>query len=161
MRAAYLSRILRVYAHRRSGPLSFWYERPEPNERALAGDPGYFMRFARKARYRGPFDEQGVPMLAYGGDIGCQYNPIAIAQYGLARFKNWLADGTGSQHRAWTVAASWLARELRPNHHGVPVWMHHFDWPYRQRLVAPWYSGLAQGAGLSMLVRAARVTGDE
>ena len=161
MRAAYLSRILRVYAHRRSGPLSFWYEQPELNEPALAGDPGYFMRFADKARYRGPFDEEGVPMLDYRGDIGRQYNPIAIAQYGLARFNQWLADGARSHHTAWTAAANWLARELRPNHHGVPVWMHRFDWPYRERLIAPWYSGLAQGAGLSMLVRAARVTGDE
>ncbi|MEP6919120.1 MAG: D-glucuronyl C5-epimerase family protein, partial [Acidobacteriota bacterium] len=36
------------------------------------------------------------------------------------------------------------------------MWLHHFDWPYRQTLRAPWYSGLAQGNGLSMLVRAAR-----
>jgi hypothetical protein len=161
VRAAYLSRILRVYAHRRSGPLSFWYEQPEPNEPALAGDPGYFMRFAHKAGYRGPFDEQGVPILDYGGDIGRQYNPIVVAQYGLARFNKWLADGARPHHMAWTAAARWLVRELRPNRHGVPVWMHHFDWPYRQRLIAPWYSGLAQGAGVSMLVRAARITGEK
>jgi hypothetical protein len=39
--------------------------------------------------------------------------------------------------------------------------MHHFDWPYREPLKAPWYSGLAQGNGVSMLVRAARATGEE
>ncbi len=52
-------------------------------------------------------------------------------------------------------------RELVPNAFGVPVWMHHFDWPYRQLLKAPWYSGLAQGNGLSLLVRAARTSGEE
>ena len=56
--------------------------------------------------------------------------------------------------------AHWLTGELKPNAHGVPVWFHHFDWPYRQMLKAPWYSGLAQGNGLSLLVRAAQATGD-
>ena len=49
---------------------------------------------------------------------------------------------------------------MRPNGHGVRVWMHDFDWPYRQWLRAPWYSGLAQGNGLSLLVRAAITTGE-
>jgi hypothetical protein len=47
---------------------------------------------------------------------------------------------------------------MRPNTHGVRVWMHDFNWPYRQVLQAPWYSGLAQGSGLSLLVRAAKET---
>ena len=31
--------------------------------------------------------------------------------------------------------------------------MHHFDWEYRNKLKAPWYSALAQGNGISLLVR--------
>jgi hypothetical protein len=141
------------------------------------------MTFAGKARYKGPFDAAGIPLLDYQGDIGRQYNPIAIAQYGLARFNRWSAtqsgggfktamvrlkpDATrgfetasGDDRAAWTAAADWLARELRPNRHGVRVWMHDFDWPYRQVLQSPWYSGLAQGTGVSMLVRAAKATGE-
>jgi heparosan-N-sulfate-glucuronate 5-epimerase len=152
--------VLRVYGYRRAGPLSFWYERPEMNDVAFDRGPGYFMRFAGKARYRGPFDPDGIPLLDYRGDIGRQYNPIAIAQYGLARFNAWAAGGTSADRAAWIVAANWLERGMRPNGHGVRVWMHDFDWPYRQRLEAPWYSGLAQGSGLSLLVRAARTTGD-
>jgi hypothetical protein len=34
------------------------------------------------------------------------------------------------------------------------VWNHHFDWDYRDTLKAPWYSGLAQGQGVSLLLRA-------
>jgi heparosan-N-sulfate-glucuronate 5-epimerase len=152
--------VFRVYAHRRAGPLSFWYERPELNEAAFDRGPGYFMRFAGKARYRGPFDPDGIPLLEYRGDIGRQYNPVAVAQYGLARFNAWI-DKAGSDDRtAWIAAADWLERAMRPNDHGVRVWMHDFDWPYRQRLEAPWYSGLAQGSGLSLLVRAARTTGE-
>jgi hypothetical protein len=160
-RVAYLARVLRVYAHRSSGPLSFWYEQPEVNEAAFAEDArGYFMRFAGKARYQGPFDAAGIPLLDYQGDIGRQYNPIAIAQYGLARFNAWASGGTAEDRAAWIAVADWLARELRPNRHGVRVWMHDFDWPYKQLLQAPWYSGLAQGNGLSLLVRAAIATGN-
>jgi heparosan-N-sulfate-glucuronate 5-epimerase len=159
-RLAYLARVLRVYAHRRSGPLSFWYEPPEVNDQAFGG-AGYFMKFAGKARYKGPFDAHGVPLLDYQGDIGRQHNPIAIAQYGLARFNRWSTTGAQDDRTAWTRAAAWLARELRPNDHGVPVWMHDFNWPYRQLLRAPWYSGLAQGNGVSLLVRAAKATGEK
>ncbi len=45
-------------------------------------------------------------------------------------------------------------RNLEVNAAGVPVWHHHFDWEYRSPLVAPWYSGLAQGQGISLLARA-------
>jgi hypothetical protein len=34
------------------------------------------------------------------------------------------------------------------------VWNHQFDWEYRNTLKAPWYSGLAQGQGVSLLLRA-------
>lgn len=159
-RLAYLTRVIRVYAHRGSGPLSFWYEQPEVNEQAFGG-VGYFMTFAGKARYKGPFDAGGIPLLNYQGDIGRRHNPIAIAQYGLARFNRWSTTGAREDRAAWIGVADWLARELRSNGHGVRVWMHDFDWPYRQVLRAPWYSGLAQGHGVSLLVRAAKATGEK
>lgn len=160
-RLAYLARIARVYVNKSSGPLSFWYEQPTLNEHAFDGGTSYFMAFQGKAAYKGPFDERGVPLLDYRGDIGHQYNPIAIAQYGLARFNRWVESGhCAADEEAWRAVADWLSTELRPNAANVPVWMHDFDWPYRQTLVAPWYSGLAQGCGVSLLVRAAGATGD-
>lgn len=159
-RLAYLARVVRVYANPRSGPLSFWYERPELNESAFDGGAQYFMRFSGKAGYAGPFDLEGIPLLDYRGTIGKQYNPIAIAQYGLARFNQWSTRGSSKDHAAWIGVAEWLRHEMWPNNHGVRVWMHNFNWPYRELLRAPWYSGLAQGNGLSMLVRAAQATND-
>jgi hypothetical protein len=160
-RLEYLARILRVYARPASGPLSFWYEQPEVNPAARADRRQYFMRFRGKADYAGPFDADGIPLLDYRGRIGRQYNPIAVAQYGLARFNRWCDGGDARDRAAWLSASRWLVARLELNRHGVPVWMHHFDWPYRQVLRAPWYSGLAQGNGVSMLVRAAAETGDE
>jgi hypothetical protein len=50
--------------------------------------------------------------------------------------------------------SDWLVDHLERNAHGFPVWHHHFDWEYWQVLKAPWYSGLAQGQGISVLLRA-------
>jgi len=145
---------------RSRGPLSFWHERPELNDEAFAGIQ-YFMTFAGKAAYRGPFDGHGVPLLDYLGDIGRQYNPIAIGQYGLATFNRFHQQGRASDRRRFIASADWLVNQLRPNGHGLPVWMHEFDWHYREGLRAPWYSGLAQGVGLSLLARAWATTGDD
>lgn len=160
-RLGYLARVASVYARPSKGPLSFWHETPEVNEASFADDASqYFMRFQGKASYAGPFDASGVPLLDYRGAIGRQYNPIAIAQYGLARFTQCVRGGGRADEAAWRAVADWLVRSLRPNPQGVPVWFHEFDWPYRQPLVAPWYSGLAQGSGVSLLVRAAHHTGE-
>jgi heparosan-N-sulfate-glucuronate 5-epimerase len=144
-----------------SGPLSFWHEEPEINEAYRRDARRYFMTFRGKASYTGPFDASGIPLLDYRGRIGRQYNPIAVAHYGLARFNRWCEGGDSDDRTAWLAVARWLVANLQSNAHGVPVWLHHFDWHYRQGLAAPWYSGLAQGNGLSMLIRAATETGDE
>lgn len=160
-RVEYLTRILQVYARPSSGPLSFWHEEPEVNEARRRDARHYFMRFRGKANYAGPFDARGIPLIDYRGRIGRQYNPIAVAHYGLARFNRWCEGGDDGDRTAWLAVSRWLVANLQPNVHGVPVWFHHFDWPYRQLLEAPWYSGLAQGNGVSMLVRAATETGDD
>src|SRR5439155_17797627 len=94
------------------------------------------------------------PMLDYHGEIGLQYNPIAIAQWGLGNY-NLVRRGQGdaAEERFWK-ASDWLLTHLERNALGLWVWHHHFDWEYRTRLVAPWYSALAQGQGISLLVRA-------
>lgn len=151
---SYYRRILRVYLGGGRNPLSFWHEQPAVNERAFGNDPlPYYMTFDEKAKYAGPFDAQGIPLLDYRGRIGPRHNPIAIAQYGLACLN---ADN----NQPALKCADWLLSELKPNRQGIPVWTHDFDWEYFKTLRAPWYSGLAQGQGISLLLRAARVTGD-
>ncbi len=58
------------------------------------------------------------------------------------------------------LIADWLLAHLEPNAKGLSVWKHHFNWEYRDTLKAPWYSGLAQGQGISLLVRAHKESGD-
>ncbi len=113
------------------------------------------MLFAEKADYAGVFDLSGIPMLDYHGRIGAQYNPIAIAQWGLGNHDLFRQTGKTEHREKFLKAADWLVARLEKNSFGVFVWNHHFDWEYRTRLAAPWYSGLAQGQGISLLVRAA------
>jgi hypothetical protein len=162
-RLHYYWRVLRAYGRKDNSQLTFWHERPTVNETVDMSDPlsGYYMTFADKASYAGPFDADGVPLLDYHGVIGQQYNPIAIAQYGLAWFNKYVATGDPSALSVFIRQCDWLALHLEQNDHGLAVWMHHFDWEYCGILKGPWYSALAQGSGLSALVRAFALTGDE
>ncbi len=156
----YYRRIFSAYLGSGQSQLTFWHETPEINPRATATRLGeYYMLFREKAHYSGHYDDAGIPMLQYHGAIGLQYNPIAIAQWGLANYNYFCETGEG-----WGKtlrAADWLAANLEQNAHGLWVWNHHFDWDYRDPLRAPWYSGLAQGQGVSLLLRAHAHAGDE
>ncbi len=160
-RVKYLHRVVSAYLGSGPSQLTFWHERPETNPRALEEPLGeYNQCFFTKADYDAHTDAAGVPMLDYRGHVGVQYNPIAIAQWGLGNWNLWRRTGDERRRVRWTLAAEWLVDRLSPNERGLPVWKHEFDWEYRDTLRAGWYSALAQGQGLSLLCRAHRATGD-
>ena len=159
-RLRYWRRIFSAYSARRPSHLSFWHGTPELNDQAEPGTVDqYWQRFRAKARYPGPFDARGVPMLDYHGHVGLQYNPIAVAQWGLGNYNAFRSDADADARRKFMLAADWLVEHLEPNSAGLRVWNHHFDWEYRTPLKAPWYSALSQGQGVSLLVRAHAHTG--
>lgn len=156
----YYRRIVPAYLLGKPSQLTFWHEVPEVNERARPGGLGeYWMTFRAKADYAGPF-AGGVPLLNYHGRIGLQFNPIAIAQYGLGNFNLFKQTGQAERLARCLAAADWLVGHLERNGGGLRVWHHHFDWEYRTLLKAPWHSALAQGQGISLLVRAFQETGE-
>jgi heparosan-N-sulfate-glucuronate 5-epimerase len=151
----YYTRISQAYLGSGRSQLTFWHEVPEANPRASANHlSDYYMLFREKADYAGHYDVAGIPMLDYRGAIGLQYNPIAIAQWGLANCNRFTETGDEVRWQNTLKAARWLTAKLEQNAHGLWVWNHHFDWEYRDTLKAPWYSGLAQGQGVSLLLRA-------
>jgi heparosan-N-sulfate-glucuronate 5-epimerase len=160
-RVNYYRRISSAYLLPGKSQLTFWHDRPQVNPGAIIGQLGeYYMPFFEKADYVGPYDAGGIPLLNYHGSIGLQYNPIAISQWGLGNFNLFLRTQKQERRTKSLIAADWLVEHLELNPHGVPVWNHHFDWEYRTPLKAPWYSGLAQGQGISLLVRVWRETGN-
>jgi hypothetical protein len=77
---------------------------------------------------------------------------------GLGNFNLFLRTGEEGHKKKFIRAANWLCDHLEQNSCAVWIWNHHFDWEYRSLLKAPRYSGLAQGQGISLLVRAAHET---
>jgi heparosan-N-sulfate-glucuronate 5-epimerase len=159
-RLQYYRRIFSAYLVPGKSQLTFWHDRPRANPEAIVHQLSqYYMLFAEKAEYSGQYDSAGIPMLDYHGKIGLQYNPIAIAQWGLGNYNLFCQTHDIGQKKKFLAASDWLCAHLEPNASGAWVWNHHFDWEYRSRLKAPWSSGLAQGQGISLLVRAYRETG--
>lgn len=160
-RLRYLQRVFSAYLGNQPSQLTFWHEPPQINENAFGPDADeYYQQFFTKADYGAFVDADGIPMLDYRGHVGRQYNPIAIAQWGLGNWNLWKRTGSPGRRERSRRAADWLVRRLEPNAHGVPVWKHEFDWEYRDLLQKGWYSALAQGQGLSLLCRMHRATGD-
>lgn len=161
-RFRYLQRVFAAYVLRRQSQLTFWHNVPEVNESLQADQLGeYYMPFLAKADFPGVLDAQGIPMLDYHGRQGLQYNPIAVAQYGLGNYNLFRRTGSEERRTRFLAVADWLVRNLELNSFGLSVWNHHFDWEYRTKLVAPWFSGLAQGQGISVLARAHAETGNQ
>lgn len=159
-RLHYYRRIFSAYLLPGKSHLTFWHETPQANPGAAAHQLGeYYMLFAQKADYSSHRDSAGIPMLNYHGKIGLQYNPIAVAQWGLGNYNLLCQTQSDERKRRFLAASNWLCAHLEPNSHGTWTWNHHFDWEYRSPLKAPWHSGLAQGQGISLLVRAYRETG--
>ena len=158
---SYYRRIFSAYLGPGKSHLSFWHETPAENQSATTTELGeYYMLFSEKADYQGAYDSCGIPLLDYHGKIGPQYNPIAIAQYGLGNYNIFSRSADPSRRKKFFLVADWLRDHLEQNTHGLSVWVHQFDWEYRETLRAPWYSGLAQGQGISVLVRAHKESGD-
>lgn len=161
-RLAYYRRVFSAYLGKGNSHLTFWHGVPQVNENTPLDQLGeYYMAFLHKADYPGPFDDQGIPLLDYHGKVGLQYNPIAIAQYALAHYNLFARTSEQKHFDIFLKQVDWLVSNLEMNPKGLYVWNHHFDWEYREVLRDPWYSALAQGQGISALVRAYSKTGRE
>ncbi len=160
-RLRYYRRIFSAYLLGGDSHLTFWHETPAENPNATPNELGeYYMLFAGKADYRGAYDAAGILLLDYHGKIGLQYNPIAIAQYGIGNYNLFRRGADPIRREKFFLVADWLCSHLEQNARGLSVWNHHFDWEYRDTLKTPWYSALAQGQGISVLVRAHKESGE-
>ena len=157
-RITYWKRILNTYLFKKGSNLNFWHGEPEINLNFKNTEKfSYYMKFEYKANYDNVLDKSGVPMLDYSGNIGKKYNPIAIAQYGLGNFNLYLDTEDLSRREKVLLSAAWLKKNIVKNELGIHSWMHYFDFEYKQKLISPWHSGLAQGSGISLLLRAHKI----
>jgi hypothetical protein len=161
-RLNYFKRIFKVYLTRDKGYLSFWHENPEVSENIKPYELGpYYQTFWDKAQYKGPQDPKGVILFDYYFDIGRQYNPLAIAQYGLGNYNLYLKTKDQKYLDIAKTQGEWLIANLEENGSGIPVWKHKFRWHYKKYLAPGWYSAHSQGTGISLLARLYKETKDE
>jgi heparosan-N-sulfate-glucuronate 5-epimerase len=155
-------RIFFAYLTSGESQRTFWQGSPRINEAATVDRLGeYYMEFFRTEDFARDHDAGGIPMVNCGGRIGLQFNPVAIAQWGLGNHDLFKRTGNQENRRRFTAASDWLCDHLEQNSFGVWVWKHHFNLKCKSTLKVPWYSGIAQGQGMSLLVRAHAQTGDQ
>ena len=102
-------------------------------------------------KYYHPKDENGLPLRIYTS-IGKQYNPTRIAAYGLAHYNEYLKCGNKKNLKEFLKVANWFVQSEKG------IWFYNFKW---LSLNPPWISAMAQGEGISVLVRAWLITGKE
>jgi hypothetical protein len=159
MNINYYKRILMAYLLSPGSNLSFWHTALKTNSVADYGAIGrYYMNFADKTKYAGPFDADGIPVLDYKGPLGLQYNPNAIAQYALGLYDLYLDKKEPQYKESFLKQADWFVKNIRIVENGVGLWEYNFDFEYHKGLKAPWRSALAQGQGISVLARAYQIT---
>jgi len=85
------------------------------------------------------------------------YFPVAIAGYGLANFQRYLDKNDEKYKETFLKQADWLVNNITIKNDNIGVWEHKFTLPYYDFKI-PWIHGMAQGWGISALLRAYQVT---
>ncbi|RLG44910.1 MAG: hypothetical protein DRN81_03340 [Thermoproteota archaeon] len=144
------------YLGKGKGP-KFWHTPIRRTEVKGPEELGYYVDFSSKTSWS-HLDERGIPLLYYGSDIGWRYNPTAVAQFGLGSLERYRRGEGEAYFEMAKAQGRWLLRQMRERD-GVGVWEYDFDIP-AYGIKAPWVSALAQGQGISLLVRLYLVEND-
>jgi hypothetical protein len=118
--------------------------------------PAYF-------QVEGPYDttardSHGVVMFKYPSPIGLQYNTVTIAHCAIWYFDRWhsgtdTAAQAASDRKGFFAQVNWLVANQQPDGR----WLYTFP---VGTMPLPWWSAMAEGLGMSALLRAYSVTGD-
>lgn len=107
----------------------------------------------------GPRDSNGVVLTQYGSPIGLQYNAVNISQAAIAYFDRWHSGKdtpaeAGVDRTAFFAQVNWLVANQQPDGR----WLYTFQWGTQP---VPWWSAMAEGQGMSAMLRAYSVTGEK
>jgi hypothetical protein len=99
------------------------------------------------------FDREGIPKYYISSKE--HYHPVYICQYALGAFEHYLKTGDKKARAIFLQCASWLKDNLR-QHKGFFYWEYNYEMKEYSGALdkIPWFSAMAQGEGVSVLVRA-------
>jgi hypothetical protein len=110
----------------------------------------YYLAHTPRAAYTGPTDPDGLPL--YTIDGAQDYLPVLVALFALGHCDRYLRTGEQDHHTMLVHAADWFVGHQQ-NDGGWRT-----PWPMRKfNLEAGFVSAMAQGMGISTLVRAYRL----
>lgn len=109
------------------------------------------------------FDKNGIPLNSAYIDVvepKTHYYPITIGQYGLAVFHSWLRDKNIGKKAHFLRIADWFYENKTENEQLGTYWLTDVPKP-EYKIETPWKSAFSQSRGLSILLRAWQLTGDD
>lgn len=109
------------------------------------------------------FDEDGIPINKTYIDVQDKeyvYFPISIGQMGLAVFHTFLESGKEDDKVRFLKFADWFMKHAEIDDNLGARWMTDVSLP-AYRNPGPWPSAFAQSRGISILLRAYQLTGDD
>ncbi|MCG8605599.1 D-glucuronyl C5-epimerase family protein [bacterium] len=105
-------------------------------------------------------DSEGLPKVDWGHNIGLRYSPITIAQFGLYHLRQHVKNQSEESLQKAFKCAHWLASNSQRWRDDMWAWIYDYDlYFYGPR--APWISAMAQGEGISLLLRAYQLNQNE
>jgi hypothetical protein len=158
-----ISRIINTikrYCKKNESSLSFWWlplsEEKDFINLTAKTYKNYYINFERKCESNSLFDEQGVIMLDYKGDIGTQYNPCATAQYGLGLLAKYQRAKDTCFYEKAMVQADWLIKNAKIDKNNIARYEYGIldnNLLSQNALPLPIISSIAQGQAVSFLSR--------
>jgi len=138
---------------------------------------GYYLDLSELAQFveregYGPLPDDGIPVVDYdrlfrgraainGKRVyGAHRTPVTIAQYALGSLSRCYTTGNREFCSCFLRQAQWLLENLVTTSQGFGVWLHQFEF-LNYQLKPPWVSAMAQGQGMSVLLRAYQLTNDQ
>ena len=129
------------------------------NEQATVDRIGqYYISFYENANRSGDHDAFGIPMVNYGRLVGKQYDPMAVAQWGLRNHDLFKRAGSPENRQEFIVASDWICDYLDRDSFGPGAGTKS---DHSSVLQSRCHVGSVQGQGISLLVRAHAQTGEQ
>lgn len=111
-------------------------------------------------RFHYRLDDNGIPLVHMGRTVGLRYNPITIAQFGLFNLQQYAEHHAPNNLATVQKTVSWLVRNCQSWRSEIGAWVFDYSLDFYGP-EAPWISGMAQGQGISLLLRAYPLVSDK
>ena len=103
------------------------------------------------------FNTKGEIMYEFStGEVA--YHPCMIAEYTIVCAERYLRTNSEEQKAQFILHADWLVNNIKKDESGAGAWYYDFN---NSLMQLNFYSGISQGVGISALVRAYTLLGDQ